>query len=184
MNDIGLSDLEAVRLILSGNSVIDWDRANFRTVEEVNRFLKVQHFDLDDPVDRKRIRVIFYTAVDFLENHLQMPCDEDVKNVADLRQIFLWASDYDVISARQTSSCVVLKLMHVVQHLDAAELRHQAPLAEEGLLTHAEEQILSVKERDAGCQSRCGRVLWFSQNQREYHSQAPGKERGCCQYRF
>ena len=42
MNDIGLSDLEAVRLILSGNSVIDWDRANFRTLEEVNQFLKVQ----------------------------------------------------------------------------------------------------------------------------------------------
>ena len=82
VNDIGLS-IGAVRLILSGNSVIDWDRANFRTVEEVNRFLKVQHFDLDDPVDRKRIRVIFDTAVDFLENHLQMPCDEDVK-VADI----------------------------------------------------------------------------------------------------
>ena len=45
VNDIGLSDLEAVRLILSGNSVIDWDRANFRTVEEVDRFLKVQCFN-------------------------------------------------------------------------------------------------------------------------------------------
>lgn len=146
VNDIGLSDLEAVRLILSGNSVIDWDRANFRTLKEVNRFLKVQHFDWDDPVDRMRIRVIFQNAVDFLENHLHTPCVESVKNVADIRQIFLWASDYEVLSPRQTASCVVLKLMHVVQHLDAAELRHQAPLAEEGLLTHAEEQILSVRE--------------------------------------
>ena len=146
VNDIGLSDLEAVRLILSGNSVIDWDRANFRTFAEVNRFLKVQHFDWDDPVDRLRIQVIFQNAVDFLENHLQMPCVAEVKNVSDIRQIFLWASDYDVASSRQTASCVILKLMHVVQHLDAAELRHQAPLAEEGLLTHAEEQILSVKD--------------------------------------
>ena len=46
VNDIGLSDLEAVRLILSGNSVIDWDRANFRTVEEVNRFFKGTTFRL------------------------------------------------------------------------------------------------------------------------------------------
>ncbi len=146
VNDIGLSDLEAVRLILSGNSVIDWDRANFRSFEEVNRFLKVQHFDWDDPVDRCRIHVVFKNAVYFLENHLNMPCVPEVKDVSDIRQIFLWASDYDVVSPRQTASCVVLKLMHVVQHLDAAELRHQAPLAEEGLLTHAEEQILSVKE--------------------------------------
>ena len=146
VNDIGLSDLEAVRLILSGNSVIDWDRANFRNLEEVNQFLKVQHFDLEDPVDRNRIRVVFHNAIDFLENHLNMPCVQEVKEVEDIRTIFLWASDYDVASPRQTASCVVLKLMHVQQHLDAAELRHQAPLAEESLLTHAEEQILSVKD--------------------------------------
>ena len=146
MNDIGLSDLEAVRLILSGNSVIDWDRANFRAVEEVNQFLKVQHFDWNDEIDRRRIRTVFDNAVHFLETHLNMPCAPEVKAVDDIRQIFLWASEYDVSSPRQTASCVVLKLMHVVQHLDAAELRHQAPLAEERLLTHAEEQILSVKE--------------------------------------
>ena len=150
VNDIGLSDLEAVRLILSGNSVIDWDRANFRTFEEVNRFLKVQHFDWEDLIDRTRLQVIFQNAMDFLENHLNMFCVPEVKNVEDIRQLFLWASDYDVLSPRQTASCVVLKLMHVVQHLDAAELRHQAPLAEESLLTHAEEQILSVKEAMLG----------------------------------
>ena len=146
MNDIVLSDLEAVRLILSGNSVIDWDRGNFRTIEEVDQFLKVQHFDWNDEVDRRRIRTVFENAVHFLETHLNMPCLPAVKNVEDIRQIFLWASDYDVASLRQTASCVVLKLMHVVQHLDAAELRHQAPLAEERLLTHAEGQILSVKD--------------------------------------
>ena len=146
VNDIGLSDLEAVRLILSGNSVIDWDRANFRSFAEVNRFLKVQHFDWEDPVDRSRLQVIFQNAVYFLENHLDMLCVPEVKDVEDIRQLFLWASNYDVRSSRQTVSCVVLKLMHVVQHLDAAELRHQAPLAEESLLTHAEEQILSSKE--------------------------------------
>ena len=80
-----------------------------------------------------------------------MPCVPGVKDVADIRQIFLWASDYDVVSPRQTASCVILKLMHVVQHLDAAELRHQAPLAEEGLLTHAEEQIFECKRSNAGC---------------------------------
>ena len=79
----------------------------------------------------------------------------------------LWASDYDVISPRQTSSCVVLKLMHVVQHL-MRPTRHQAPLAEEGLLTHAEEQILSVKE--AILAAELGVVEFYgSRKTREYH---------------
>ena len=56
MNDIGLSDLEAVRLILSGNSVIDWNRASFRTIEEVDRFFAVQHLDWNCSVDQERIR--------------------------------------------------------------------------------------------------------------------------------
>ena len=147
VNAIGLSDLESVRLILSGNSVIDWERANFRTLNEVDRFLQVLHLDWNDPADRLRIQQVFKDAVLFLEEHLQMPCVQEVKKVEDVRQIFLWASDYDVVSPRQTASCVVLKLMHVLQHLDSAELRHQAPIAEENLLAHAERQILSIKEQ-------------------------------------
>ena len=146
VNGIGLSDLEAVRLILSGNSVVDWERANFRTFEEVDRFLQVLHLSWADVGDRKRIRRVFETSVEFLETHLEMTCAEEVRTVEDVRTLFLWASDYDVASPRQTSACIVLKLMHVLQHLDSAELRHQAPIAEEYLLTHAESQILRCKE--------------------------------------
>ena len=49
----------------------------------------------------------------------------------------------NVDTERQTLACTVLKLMHVLQHMDSAELRHQAPLAEEELLTYTEQQILN-----------------------------------------
>lgn len=61
MDDIGLSDLEAVRLILSGNSVIDWNRANFRTISEVDQFLAVQHLDWMDAIDRARLWHVYHS---------------------------------------------------------------------------------------------------------------------------
>jgi uncharacterized protein (TIGR04552 family) len=147
MNDIGLSDLEAVRLILSGNSVIDWNRANFRTLSEVDRFLAVQHLDWSDPIDRTRIEHLYQSSVAFLEQHLGLMCTPDFQSLDDIRTIFVWASDLDVDSERQTIACTILKLMHVLQHMDSAELRHRIPLAEATLLEATEHQILSLKDQ-------------------------------------
>ena len=146
MNEVTLSDLEAVRLILSGNSVIDWNRANFRTPAEVERFLSVQYLDWSDPIDNERILYLYNASVNFLEKHLGLMCTSEFAELKDVRQIFVWASDLDVDSERQTIACTILKLMHVLQHMDSAELRHRIPLAEERLLSAAEEQILSLKE--------------------------------------
>ena len=49
--DLSLSDLEAVRLILRGNSIIDWNRANFRSLEEADRFFRLHLFNSSNPVD-------------------------------------------------------------------------------------------------------------------------------------
>ena len=54
--DIGLSDLEAVRLLLRGSSVIDWNRANFRSYEEVDRFFSLHQF----------LIIIYFTILFFL----------------------------------------------------------------------------------------------------------------------
>ena len=48
---MSLSDLESVRLILEGNSIIDWNRANFRNNEEAEEFLRLHHFSLSNPLD-------------------------------------------------------------------------------------------------------------------------------------
>ena len=98
----------------------------FETVDEVDR-LKVQHFDWDDPVDRSRLQVIFQQRCT-LENHLNMPCVPEVKDVEDIRRCLYGHRIMMLFHARQTACVCRLKLMHVVQHLDAAELRHQAPL--------------------------------------------------------
>ena len=45
--------METIRLIVHGNSVIDWNRSSFRTVEDVNRFLRLHMLDPDDPHVRR-----------------------------------------------------------------------------------------------------------------------------------
>jgi len=142
-NGIGLSDLEAVRLILSGNSVVDWNRANFRNLAEVNRFLKLQLIDMDDPNDARRMRYLQSTSITYLEEHLGLRFPDDLKNIEDIRELFMIASHIGGFRRRQILSCVILKLMHVLYHFEAAELRYQVPLAESTLLEEAERRIMA-----------------------------------------
>ena len=45
--EMGLKELERVRLILRGGSVVDWRRLHFRNRDEVDRFLRLCGLDLD-----------------------------------------------------------------------------------------------------------------------------------------
>ncbi|MBA2320132.1 MAG: hypothetical protein H0V89_03160 [Deltaproteobacteria bacterium] len=43
---LALQDVEAIRLILSGGSPVDWQRLAFRDLEEVDRFLALHLIDV------------------------------------------------------------------------------------------------------------------------------------------
>src|SRR5210317_925368 len=81
---IGLSDLEAIRLILLGDSVIDWNRANFRSLEEVDRFLQLNLINLQDSEDKARILHVHQQAIRYLEEHLELRFPNDLKNPKDI----------------------------------------------------------------------------------------------------
>lgn len=140
---IALHDLEAMRLLLSGDSVVDWNRANFRNMEEVNRFLGLHLLDYADAQDKRRLEYLFASAVEYLEQHIGLRFTQDVKEIPDIRNLFLLASQNESFRRRQVLACTTLKIMHVLQHMDSAELRYQAPLAEATLLAKAEEKILT-----------------------------------------
>ncbi|MCA9493522.1 MAG: TIGR04552 family protein, partial [Myxococcales bacterium] len=61
---------------------------------------------------------------------------------ADVRQVFLWASQWGGFRRTQILSCVVLKLMHIIHHMESADLKFRLPLAEEHLLRVAHRRIL------------------------------------------
>ena len=144
---LDVRDLEIVRLILEGNSVIDWNRVRFTSRGDVDRFLDLHLIDLDDPEDLRRIRFVHAEAVNYLQEHLGLHFPEDIKNPEDIRDLFVMASETGRFRRRQIQACVILKLMHVINHLEAAELRFQTPLSEADLLDLAERRIVAAADK-------------------------------------
>lgn len=141
------ASLETVRLIVHGNSVIDWHRANFRDRADVDRFFRLLLIDPDDPEDQRRIRFVYGEAINYLQEHLGLQFPPDLKDPPDVRDVFIEASETGGFRRRQILSCVIMKLMHVINHLEAAELKHQTPLSEAELLDLAERRIVAAADQ-------------------------------------
>ena len=144
---LNLSDLEAVRLILRSDSIIDWNRANFRTMAEVDRYLQLHQLNISEPEDLWRLQYVHGEAVNYLEEHLGLQFPAELQKPGDVRKIFLEASHTQGFRRRQILACVLLKLMHVINHMEAAELRYQTPLSEADLMELAERRIMNAAEQ-------------------------------------
>ena len=44
--NLSLMDVEAVRLLLSGGSIVDWQRMAFESLDDVDKFLQMQHLKM------------------------------------------------------------------------------------------------------------------------------------------
>lgn len=139
---LDLQDVESLRLLLAGSSVIDWQRANFTDRAAVDAFLAKLLIDHDDPTDRQRLRFVFNEALAYLEETLALRFPGDLRDPADVRDVFIWASEIGGFRRRQILSCVILKLMHVIHHMEAADLRYRTDISEAELVDLAEASIL------------------------------------------
>ena len=145
--ELDLGDLDAIRLILRGNSVIDWNRAHFHSLADVDRFLRLHLLDPTQEGDVRRLRFVHGEAVNYLEEHLGLHFPDDLREPEDVRQLFILASQTGGFRRRQILACAILKLMHVINHLEAAELHFQASLSEARILDLAERRIVAAADR-------------------------------------
>ena len=146
-------DREAVMLVLSGGSVVDWTGVSFRTHDDVNAFLKLALCDVTEHVwARERIRYLYNQAVNYLEEHVGLTFRAEVRRPRDVRDAFLRASMRDRFSRDRIQYCAVLKLMHVINHLEMQELRSQCAFREVDLINLANEKVLAKARemRDTG----------------------------------
>jgi uncharacterized protein (TIGR04552 family) len=152
MPPISLHDVEAVRLLLTGESVVDWQRLSFRSLAEVDAFLATHLLDPRDPRDVERLRYVFNEAVSYLEEQLHLKFPAEIRNPPDVRLVFLWASQWGGFRRTQILSCVVLKLMHIIHHMEAADLKFRLPYSEEQIFAIAHRRILMQARamQDAG----------------------------------
>src|SRR5512136_67874 len=143
------ADAEVLRLILQGGSVIDWRRLHFQDAAEVDRFLHLHLFDLEDPRDEARLRTVLAQAVEYLRSAYGYRVAAAVAAPEDLRTLFLLASGVAEPSRYRRIACVVLKVMHVVHHVEARELLFRTPMRESDLADRVERRVMAVARRMA-----------------------------------
>jgi uncharacterized protein (TIGR04552 family) len=140
LEEFSLSDLEAVRLILRGDSVIDWHRMNFDASAEARAFLEAQEFRPDEPADRSRMEAIKGEAISYLRRHFEFPIPKPVEQ-ASTEELLMIASGK---GHRQLCACTILKVMHIIHHLDGRELLFTLPLSDQEVFHLVEEKIYRV----------------------------------------
>jgi uncharacterized protein (TIGR04552 family) len=145
--EMGVAELEALRLLLRGGSIVDWRRLNFRGAEEVTRFLALNLFAVDDPRDERRLRSVLAQAVDYLRVEFGYKVATPVAEPEDVRDVFLYASGSKEPHRYRRIACVVLKVMQVIHHLEARELLFRTAIREADLAERAHRRIMAEAER-------------------------------------
>jgi uncharacterized protein (TIGR04552 family) len=146
-----LADLIAVRHLLRGGSVVDWHRLYFTDRNQVDRFLRLNEYDPASAEDMARLEDLRERAVEYLERHLAFRVSEDVAHRLPARDLLLVASQK---GRRRTHACVVLKVMHVLNHLGGGELVVRLAVSPDQIFQHVEAKVLRTVEemKSAGCQ--------------------------------
>jgi uncharacterized protein (TIGR04552 family) len=133
--------LEAVRRCLDGSSHLDAYRLHFTTESEIRRFLSVNLADLADPFDQARFRHLHAEAIAYIRRHFGYRIPEAVEHLARPEDLFLAASG-DHPTKTQVLACVLLKLMHVINHLDAHSLLRETSIGENELEREVERRLM------------------------------------------
>jgi uncharacterized protein (TIGR04552 family) len=135
-----LADLEAIRLVLRGGSVIDWHRLNFESRDEAADFLRAQEFDPSNPDDQRRMEDIKNEAIGYLRRNYDFPIPKPVANL-DLLGLMTLAAGR---GHRQLCACTILKVMHIIHHLAGRELLFMLPISDQEVFNLVEEKVYRV----------------------------------------
>ena len=138
-----LADVESMRLLLRGSSVIDWHRLSFADVGEVDRFLLLNEFDPTNADDMDRLEELRADAVEYLTRNFSYRIPEDVAHGMPARDLLLLASSR---GKKQTYACIVLKVMHVMHHLAGRELLFKLPVSDDEVFGFVEAKVVKVVE--------------------------------------
>ncbi|MGB8330092.1 MAG: TIGR04552 family protein [Polyangiales bacterium] len=140
VEDFTLADLEGIRILLRGGSVVDWHRLNFADEGEAEAFVRAQEFDPDDEGDSARVTQLKEAAIDYLRRHFDFPVPKPVAK-KDLVGLLMLASSK---GHRQICACAILKVMHIIHHLEARELLFVLRTADEEVFQWVEQKVYRV----------------------------------------
>ncbi|HEX5061502.1 MAG TPA: TIGR04552 family protein [Kofleriaceae bacterium] len=143
-SELTLADTDSVRLMLRGDSVIDWHKLNFQDHAEVDRFLRLNEFDPESEAEMERFEDIRSDAVDYLARAFAMAIPDEVAADLPARDLFLVASS---TGPHQKWACVVLKVMHIIHHINGRQALLKVSVSDEIIFREIEMKVLQVVEQ-------------------------------------
>lgn len=145
---LGEADLQATLVALTGGSALDWGGLRFLSLDDVDQFLKLWLLDVHQHAwARERLAYVYNQAFVYVEDQLKYDLPNEVRRLRDPREAFLRASERGPGARFPRDYCRVLKLMHVVNHLEMQELRAETAVSEIALMELAERVIGAAAER-------------------------------------
>src|SRR5262245_32067075 len=130
--------------MLRGDSVIDWHKLNFQDHAEVDRFLRLNEFDPESDHEMERFEDIRSDAVDYLARAFAMAIPDEVAADLPARDLFLVASSH---GPHQKWACVVLKVMHIIHHINGRQALLKVAVSDEVIFREIELKVLQVVEQ-------------------------------------
>lgn len=138
--DLSNAEMDSLRLLCSGASVIDWSRLRLGGMREAEALVRSQGYLWSEPADRRRLESIQRKAVGYLRRHFEFPIPRPVEE-SPLTELLLMASGK---GHRQLCACTILKVMHIIHHLEAHELLVMLPASDHQVFRLAEKKIYRV----------------------------------------
>jgi len=140
LDEFDLHDVEAIRLILRGGSVIDWHRLNCVSEDQARRLVEQHGLDLNNEGDLAFTEQIRDNAISYLRRHFNFSIPRPVEN-SSLIELILMASGR---GHRQLCACSILKTMHIINHMTGRELLFRLPVSDKDVFQLVEERIYRV----------------------------------------
>lgn len=138
-----LTDLESVRLLLRGRSVVDWHRLDFRDHADVDRFLRVNEFDPHSQSDMNRLEDLRADAVGYVRRAFGLRLSRELAEDVPARDLLLMASRD---GSHRGEACMLLKVMHIVHHLAGHELAVRLAVSDDAIFRATELKVMQVVE--------------------------------------
>jgi uncharacterized protein (TIGR04552 family) len=139
LGELSLQDIGEIQLLLRGQSVIDWHRLAMTSEDDVRRLLALNSLDLEDPADADRLAELRQQAARYIVEVLKLRLDESIAEKTPWVQVPLIASGK--ASAQQRQACMLLKVMHIIYHLDSRELRTTLAISDNDIFSLVEESV-------------------------------------------
>lgn len=136
-------DVNAIRSVLRGESVIDWHRLHFTNEREVARFLRLNEFHVEVAADMEYLERLREEAVEYLKRTFLLKIPPDIAGEIKAKDLLLVASGK---GKNQLTACTILKVMLILHHLDGHEVDYRLPVSRDELSSLVEAKVVQVVE--------------------------------------